>query len=354
MRYYEQKYPEVDELVMVQVRQIAEMGAYVKLLEYDNIEGMILLSELSRRRIRSIQKLIRVGRNEVVVVLRVDKEKGYIDLSKRRVSPEDITKCEERYMKSKTVASIMRHVASKVPTVGEDGQEIAPSAEAEEKERETKRSRRAHKKEGIEEDALEEAAAHGGSANSSEEERLEQLYEQITWPLGKIYGHPYDAFKLALTEPDVVFSQLETPIQPATRNILMSTIARRLTPQPIKLRADIELQCYTPAGIDAIKKALRAGEKQSTDAVPIKAKLVAPPLYVLSTNATDKYAAVDRLERSIEAIQNAIEKQGGTLVVKMKPKAVSENEEQDLAQLMAKAGQENAEVSGDEDEEEIM
>ena len=35
-----------------------------------------MLSELSRRRIRSIQKLIRVGRNEVVVVLRVDKEKG--------------------------------------------------------------------------------------------------------------------------------------------------------------------------------------------------------------------------------------------------------------------------------------
>jgi translation initiation factor 2 subunit 1 len=37
---------------------------------------MILLSELSRRRIRSINKLIRVGRQEVVVVLRVDKEKG--------------------------------------------------------------------------------------------------------------------------------------------------------------------------------------------------------------------------------------------------------------------------------------
>lgn len=34
------------------------------------------------------------------------------------------------------------------------------------------------------------------------------------------------------------------------------------------------------------------------------------------------------------------------------PKAVSETEEQDLAQLMAKAGQENAEVSGDEDDEE--
>jgi hypothetical protein len=44
----------------MQVKSIAEMGAYVHLLEYNNIEGMILLSELSRRRIRSITKLIKV------------------------------------------------------------------------------------------------------------------------------------------------------------------------------------------------------------------------------------------------------------------------------------------------------
>ena len=65
------------------------MGAYVKLLEYDNIDGMILLSELSRRRIRSIQKLIRVGRNEVVVVLRVDKEKGGKILGKSYLNRAD-------------------------------------------------------------------------------------------------------------------------------------------------------------------------------------------------------------------------------------------------------------------------
>ncbi|TDL16170.1 eukaryotic translation initiation factor 2 subunit alpha [Rickenella mellea] len=339
MRYYEQRYPEVDELVMVQVRQIAEMGAYVKLLEYDNIEGMILLSELSRRRIRSIQKLIRVGRNEVVVVLRVDKEKGYIDLSKRRVSPEDITKCEERYMKSKTVASIMRHVASKLPSLHGDTPRTPTSS--------AKPQKRADK--GEVEDGDEEVAM----SSSNEDEVLNQLYEQVTWPLGKKYGHPYDAFKLALTEPDTVFASLSIPPSPATVQSLTSTIARRLTPQPIKLRADIELTCYTPAGIDAIKKALRAGEKVSTEAVPIKAKLVAPPLYVLGTNATDKYAAVDRLERAIEVIQSTIEEQGGGLVVKMKPKAVSETEEQDLAQLMAKASAENAEVSGDDDDEEI-
>lgn len=37
---------------------------------------MILLSELSRRRIRSIHRLVRVNRVEVVMVIRVDKEKG--------------------------------------------------------------------------------------------------------------------------------------------------------------------------------------------------------------------------------------------------------------------------------------
>jgi translation initiation factor 2 subunit 1 len=116
-RFYESRFPEQDEVsvahcsvlwvaearlvmpthlhghlqvVMVQVKSIAEMGAYVSLLEYGNIEGMILLSELSRRRIRSVQKLIKVGRQEPVMVLRVDKDKGYIDLSKRRVSPEDL------------------------------------------------------------------------------------------------------------------------------------------------------------------------------------------------------------------------------------------------------------------------
>ena len=90
------------------------------------------------------------------------------------------------------------------------------------------------------------------------------------------------------SEQETVFSSLANPPSPASISALTSTIARRLTPQPIKLRADIELTCYTPAGIDAIKKALRAGEKESNETVPIKAKLVAPPLYVLSTNATDK------------------------------------------------------------------
>ena len=146
-RFYKNRLPETDDLVMVNVVNIEEMGVYVNLLEYNNTEGqrfgslrqkqpsalclgMILLTELSRRRIRSINKLIRVGRNEVVVVVRVDRDKGkwqgqdrltpvirlylgYIDLSKRRVSPEDISKCEEKFIRGKTVRRHCRSAREK-------------------------------------------------------------------------------------------------------------------------------------------------------------------------------------------------------------------------------------------------
>ena len=69
---------------------------------------MILLSELSRRRIRSINKLVRVGRDECAVVVRVDEEKGYIDLSKRRLSDEEKTKCANKFEKVSPLFDLSR------------------------------------------------------------------------------------------------------------------------------------------------------------------------------------------------------------------------------------------------------
>lgn len=273
---------------------------------------MILLSELSRRRIRSIQKLIRVGRNEVVVVLRVDKEKGYIDLSKRRVSPEDIIKCDERYNKSKVVHSIMRHVAEKTQTP------------------------------------------------------LEQLYESIGWPLNRKYGHAIDAFKLSITNPEV-WSDIQFPSE-AIEEELKSYISKRLTPQPTKLRADIEVTCFGYEGIDAIKAALRyaaihscapfpltnsltsfrCAEANNTDENQIKVKLVSPPLYVLTSQCLDKNSGIARLEQAIADVKTSIEGANGKLTVKMEPKAVTESDDAELQALMEKRERENAEVSGDE------
>ena len=67
-----------------------------------------------------------------------------------------------------------------------------------------------------------------------------------------------------------------------------------MKPSPVKLRADVELKCFTDAGITAIKRALRAAEAVGTTEVPIKARLVAPPHYVLGTNATDTVGLITR------------------------------------------------------------
>lgn len=278
------------------VKSIAEMGAYVKLLEYDNIDGMILLSELSRRRIRSIQKLIRVGRNEVVVVLRVDKEKGYIDLSKRRVSPEDIVKCEERYNKSKMVHSIMRHVAEKTSTP------------------------------------------------------IEELYQDIGWPLNKKYGHAIDAFKLSITNPEVWNeATFKTDV---IKDELQGYISKRLTPQPTKIRADVEVTCFGYDGIDAVKTALRTAEAKNTTDTQVKVKLVSPPLYVLTCQTLEKNTGIEVLELAIKEIDSSIRSAGGLCTVKMAPKAVTESDDAELQALMDKRERENAQVSGDEDDSE--
>ena len=302
-RMYKNKYPQPDDLVMVRVRQIAEMGAYVSLMEYNNVEGMILLSELSRRRIRSIQKVIRVGRDEVAVVLRVDAEKGYIDLSKRRVSVEDVVKCEDRFRRSREVHSIMRHVAEKCRISS-----------------------------------------------------LESLYESVAWPLYDRYGHAYDAFKLTLGEGGVekVFEGLT--ISDQVQRELMAVIRKRLTPQATKLRADIEVTCFAYDGIDAVKQALMLGEEQASTAlsgegVEVKIKLVAPPHYVMTATGMDKQVGIAALEKAIATIDQSIKAAKGSLVVKMKPRAVNDADDLELAALMERVERENANVSGDDDDD---
>ena len=62
----------------------------------------------------------------------------------------------------------------------------------------------------------------------------------------------------------------ELDLDDKTKSTLLSNIMRRLTPQAVKIRADIEVSCYAYDGIDAVKSSLLEGLKCSTDDVPIK------------------------------------------------------------------------------------
>ncbi|VDL86357.1 unnamed protein product [Schistocephalus solidus] len=260
-RFYENKFPAEDDVVVASVKSIYPMGSYVELPEYNNVDGMILHSELSRRRIRSINKLIQVGRNEIALVIRVDPEKGYIDLSKRRVPAEEIPKCQERYAKAKAVNQIVRHVAEKLNYTNE---------------------------------------------------QLEELCAKTVWFFDKKHvktGGSYDAFKRAVQNPAVLD---ECDIDKAARDLLLQDIRHRLMPQAVKLRADFEVSCFAYEGIEAVRRALRRGLEFSTEDLPIKINLIAPPLYVLTTQTLEWNEGLVRLNQILDAIKISIEEQEGS------------------------------------------
>lgn len=64
-----------------------------------------------------------------------------------------------------------------------------------------------------------------------------------------------------------------------TKEVLLNNIKRKLTSQAVKIRADVEVACYGYEGIDAVKSALKSGLALSTEELPIKINLIAPPLY---------------------------------------------------------------------------
>ena len=70
-----------------------------------------------------------------------------------------------------------------------------------------------------------------------------------------------------------------------------------LTPQVVKIQTDIEVACYGYEGIDAVKEALRAGLNCSTETMPIKSNLIAPPRYVMTA------MTLERTEASLSSIR---------------------------------------------------
>lgn len=208
------------------------------------------------------------------MVLRVDKEKGYIDLSKRRVSPEDVAACEERFSKSKMVHSIVRHVAE---TTGQDVEELYKCI-----------AWPLYKAYGHAFDAFKVGTAARLARSTVQNLPLYQcanFFHMFVWPLCTAMLHPalascllqgftvyprkriietssaIDVFPHAQTmvsDPDAVLLKLQNdfndgkPIEvlnEGVRDAIIKNVKRRMTPQPLKIRADVELTCFSYDGV---------------------------------------------------------------------------------------------------------
>ncbi|XP_067124406.1 eukaryotic translation initiation factor 2 subunit 1-like [Centruroides vittatus] len=145
----------------------------------------------------------------------------------------------------------------------------------------------------------------------------------------------------------------ECGLDKKTKEVLLVNIKRRLTPQAVKIRADIEVACYGYEGIDAVKSALQAGIDCSTEDMPIKINLIAPPLYVVTTTTMDRTEGLEALKNALEVIENSVKSiEGGIFNIQNQPKVVTETDEVELAKQLDRLEQANAEVPGDDDDEE--
>ncbi len=86
MFYKKKGFPEEGEIVLATVKKILYHSVFVELDEYEHKEGMIHISEVSPGRIRTLSDYVKEGKKIICKVLNVDKSKGNIDLSLRRVS----------------------------------------------------------------------------------------------------------------------------------------------------------------------------------------------------------------------------------------------------------------------------
>jgi translation initiation factor 2 subunit 1 len=275
--FYENTVPEKDELVMVRVNSIDDMGVLCSLLEYDELQGFLPLSEISRKRMRSVLRHVRVGQKQVLQVIRVDTERGYTDLSKKYITEIERTAGTEKYNKGKTVHSIVKRLA------------------------ETKHI------------------------------EMGEIYQNLIWPLYKRYEHPYEAFKVLASSDNVseVYQGIE--ISDDLKDALLKVVKHQLAVQPVKIGAEVDVTSFA-GGIDDIKKALKAGLELGGE-TDVKIQLVSSPTFLIWTTTSDENAGISALEAVIAAIQDEITKLGGNFNVLKEPAVIGKVEQKGAGPL---------------------
>jgi translation initiation factor 2 subunit 1 len=285
-RFYENEFPPEgdDSLVLARIDKFDDKsGAYVSLLEYDGREGMINLGEISKKRIRSMLKILRIGSIEVLSVMNVDEEKGYINLSKKRVEPEVIQPKQEQFARAKAVHGIMQHVS----------------------------------------------ASHGLE--------VEDLCEKVSWPLHTKHECAFTAFKrhiegefniwddVDFTKPGKDLSHLADKIKEDVEMYMK----RRLIVATVRLMAKCEVSCHEYEGIDAIKEALNEGRKASKDGLELDIKLIAHPVFALTCMCQEKESGVKVISAALDLIKASIESKKGTFAIVAQPQIQKKDEVKD-------------------------
>ena len=243
-----------------------------------------------------INRILSIGKEEVLRVLIVDKKKGFIDLSKKDVKADEIDMCKARHAKSKQVEQIVKIIA-----------------------------------------------VHTNST-------MEMIYKKMIWPLYKTHDHALDALKEILDGNNALLDKMK--VDQNYKDELMKVLKEKLVAQPVKIRADFKLTCYTFDGIEAIKEALLSGVKKGTDKTPIKFTMIGSPLYECSLTTANRNEGLDLMNQALEEVKKCIKEKNGNYLLETSPMVVGDDEKS-LSEQLREENKEEEEENEDENQEGI-
>ena len=197
--------PEEIELVLATVRKIMPYGAFCVLTEYNNLEAFLHVSEVASRWIKNIHEFISENDKLVVKVLRVDREKGQIDVSLRRVNEEE---------KRNKLESVKRGARS--------------------------------------EKLLQLALAKA---------KTPMKVPELSLKLEEVYGEAYAALEEALENDDAL---KDVQIPDELKKEIIDIVRKSIKKARVSVSAELSLRCFGPDGMEHVKKALSVSDPDAT------------------------------------------------------------------------------------------
>ncbi len=198
-------FPEEGELVLCSVTKVQSHSVFVRLDEFEK-GGMIHISEVSPGRIRNIRDFVKEDKVVVCQVLRVNRDRGYIDLSLRRVNDNQKRKKIEEIKQEQKAEKIIEAVAEEL------------------------------------------------------KKKPEQFYQEIYAPVSKHYLYLHQCFQ-DFVKGDITLEEVEIP-QEYVKNLAF-IIQQRIKPKEVYIGGKLFVQSYAPNGVEIVKSALLAGIEKS-------------------------------------------------------------------------------------------
>jgi translation initiation factor 2 subunit 1 len=249
------EWPEAGDLIIATVETVTDYGAYAKLDEY-NKRGLLHVSEISSSWIRNIRDFVREGQKVVLKVLRVDFEKGHIDLSLRRVTKRERIEKVLSWKKERKAEALLRGVAEKLSIPVED-------------------------------DDLQKAAIVMDD---------------------KFFGL-YEGFEKAVKEGPEVLTKIGVPENIA--KVFAEVAQERIHVKMVKVKGVLEIHCMKPNGVKLIKDAFAKVKAEKIKGSEVRFYVIAAPKYSIEALAENYKKAEEVLQKAADNVITNITKVGG-------------------------------------------